>query len=201
MRDKSFEDIIYIGPSMNPTFRDGDLLRLTPCPVERIRCGDVIVFLSPQECQKITHRIISICQDSIHTQGDNNSKVDREILKLEDILGRVDYVKRGERMYRVLGGARGLMYVFFLYLLRPVRYWAFAFLHYPYQFLVNLNMLSRIPYFRSKIRIVSFKRASGEEWQLLFGSRIIGRLLPGKNEWQIKRPFRLFLDRNLLSRE
>jgi signal peptidase I len=186
---------------MNPTFRTGDLLYLSSYAKRRIRRGDVIVFLPSHGRLKITHRVISISRQGIETQGDNNNESDLEFLNPENILGRVDYFKRNGKRYRVWGGAVGLLYAFSLHLLLPVKQQVSALLHYPYRFLAELNVLSRIPYLRSKIRVVSFKRACGEELQLLFGSRIIGRLLPGKNEWWIKRPFRLFLDSNLLSRK
>jgi len=39
-----------------------------------------------------------------------------------------------------------------------------------------------------------FNRSDGVEFQLLMAGHVIGRLIPGKGEWFIRRPFRLFVD-------
>jgi hypothetical protein len=51
-----------------------------------------------------------------------------------------------------------------------------------------------------KPRVLFFRRVEGMELQLVVGHRLIGRRLPGKEHWEIKRPFRLFVDEALLPR-
>jgi len=43
-------------------------------------------------------------------------------------------------------------------------------------------------------RVISFNRDAGTELQLVMGRRVIGRWLEGKSGWNIRRPFRLFVD-------
>jgi hypothetical protein len=49
-----------------------------------------------------------------------------------------------------------------------------------------------------KARAISLSHTAGTELQLLMGRRAIGRWLPGKSGWNIRRPFRLFVDEESL---
>ena len=42
--------------------------------------------------------------------------------------------------------------------------------------------------------MISLNRDGETELQLLMGRRVIGRWLPGRTGWSIRRPFRLFVD-------
>lgn len=194
MKDKSFEGVIYNGTSMHPTFKAGDLLWMTPYVERTIRAGDVIIFRALRADVNVAHRVISVSRRGIRTQGDNNEKTDEQFVEPETILGRVGRFERNGRICRAYGGIAGMMYFFLLRVLRTI----VRLLRPPHRFFCALNILARIPFLRSKLRVVSFKRASGEELHLLFGSRLIGRCFPGKGGWWIKRPFRLFVDANSL---
>jgi hypothetical protein len=47
-------------------------------------------------------------------------------------------------------------------------------------------------------RVISFNRDAGAELQLVMGRRVIGRWLEGKSGWNIRRPYRLFVDEESL---
>jgi hypothetical protein len=47
-------------------------------------------------------------------------------------------------------------------------------------------------------RVISFNREGGTELQLVMGRKVIGRRLEGKSGWNIRRPFRLFVDEEAL---
>jgi hypothetical protein len=49
-----------------------------------------------------------------------------------------------------------------------------------------------------KTRAISLSHPAGTELQLLMGRYVIGRWLPGKSGWNIRRPFRLFVDETSL---
>jgi hypothetical protein len=49
-----------------------------------------------------------------------------------------------------------------------------------------------------KTRAISLSHPAGTELQLLMGRRVIGRWLPGMSGWNIRRPFRLFVDEEAL---
>jgi signal peptidase len=193
--------IIYTGPSMNPTLKAGDKLQVIPYNGRKICRGDVIVFLSPKDDQKVTHRIISIDTNGIRTQGDNNSKIDPWILSPDQILGRVDYAQRRNRWLRVYRGTMGQWYGFMLraihvidsiisLLFRPVYHW-----------LDQSGAFKHLMPLQKKMRVFSYNRPGGKELQLRFGRYPIGRLPPGRDKWQIRRPFRLFINEESLPKE
>lgn len=194
MKRNQEEPIIYTGQSMHPMFKDGDEMYVRPYNGARIYRGDVVVFSWPNNSRKVVHRVVRVGQNSIITRGDNNRDIDTQSSEFSRVLGRVEYAKRNGSIYRVRGGLFGMAYVFPWRIVRWLDRWASFFLHYPYRFLANTRMLSRMPYIRSKIKVVSFKRGSSEELQLLFGARVVGRKLSTMSQWWIKRPFRLLVD-------
>jgi signal peptidase len=196
--NKSEKLMIYTGPSMNPILKDGDGLHLISYQGRKIRPGDVIVFFSPEKDRKITHRVISINGQGIRTQGDNNRRVDPGILKPEHILGRVVYAQRRNRMIRIYGGVMGQFYALLIREMHIIDSWISSLLRPIYSRLAKSLIFKRCPPIQKRIRIISYVRSGGTEQQLLLGSQVIGQLLPRKDRWQIKRPFRLFIDEKSL---
>ena len=70
-----------------------------------------------------------------------------------------------------------------------------------YGWLIRTGVLRRFVPGGVKTRVLSFKRPQGRELQLLMGQRVIGRRLPGKDRWHIRRPFRLIVDEATLPRD
>ena len=64
--DKGF---IYSGHSMNPLFKNSDLLQIEPYGNKPIRVGDVIVYCPPQEDKTVIHRVVSIGSNGLRTRG------------------------------------------------------------------------------------------------------------------------------------
>lgn len=197
MSDTLSKIIIYKGPSMNPTFKDADILEIIPYDERKIRCGDVITFMPLNGKFSITHRIISISEKGIRTLGDNNSNIDEGYIQPKNIRGRVVKARRNYKKLHVYNGMMGRIYAIIIrsirlikIRLRPVRM--------PVRFIYLL--LCRSGLFRkcipseTEFKIFSFSRPKGIELQLYWGRRIIGRLIPGSSHWHIKVPFKLFID-------
>ena len=107
------------GPSMNPIIRDGESVRIRPLQAGDLRLGSVVL------CRKtgrlVLHRMIRrkpngdavyIVADAALAGGDWVAKT--------DILGIAEWVRRGERIYR-LDGARNRLSGMARYGLRPLR--------------------------------------------------------------------------------
>lgn len=133
----------------------------------------------------------------MHIRGDNNNKVDPWILTPDDIIGRVVSVKRKYRVFPVSGGLRGRVYGFFILRYNMLIRKAPGILHSIYHFVSNTGIFRKLLPL-SNTQILSFKRPNGAELQLVMGKRIIARRLPGSEQWQIRRPFRLFIDEKTL---
>lgn len=194
MPDGLLKTVVYTGVSMNPTLKAADLLQVLPYRAKNIQRGDVIVFNhSGAECT-VTHRVACVDSHAIRTRGDNSSSVDPWILSPDNIIGRVVYLKRGNRRLRIYGGRMGRLFAAAVRaihimdsristLLRPAYYW-----------MARAGVFRRWVPARLKIRVVSFKQPGGMELRLLIGRRVIGRFLPGRNQWLVQRPFRLFVN-------
>jgi signal peptidase len=197
----SLNQVVYTGPSMNPTLRAPDILSVVPYNERKIRCGDVIVFVPPGGNHRITHRVISVDKEGIKTRGDNNSNIDTFILKPDNIIGRVTYARRGNKLLRIYAGLPGQLYVIAVKTVRKIDMGISFLLHPIYHWLSKIGVFRWFVPLRLKPRIISFKRPPGVEHHLVMGRRIVGKRLPGKEKWYIKRPFRLFVDEKSLFRE
>ena len=184
----------YIGPSMNPLLKSGDRLQIVSCDLDKIRVGDVVVFISPDNGSKVVHRIISVNLDGIRTRGDNCNYQDDWVLRREHILGRVVSAQRGKRRWRVFGGAMGQLFATVLRVIHAIDSGFSSLLHPVYKRLSRSDILRQWLPSGMRPRVISFNRDAGAELQLVMVRRVIGRWLEGKSGWNIRRPYRLFVD-------
>jgi hypothetical protein len=190
--------INYIGSSMNPTLRAGDRLKFTHCDGEKIRRGDVVVFIPPGGDSKIVHRVISVNSDGIRTRGDNCNQADDWVLRRESILGRVVAAQMNNRRRRIFGGPLGRLFAVTVRIIRAIDSPVSYLLRPAYNELAKVSIFTRLLPARMRPRVISLNRGSVKELQLLMGRRVIGRWLPGRTGWSIRRPFRLFVEEETL---
>jgi signal peptidase I len=184
----------YLGSSMNPALKPGDWLQVAPYNGQELRAGDVIVFIPSGSESRIVHRVVSIGSQGIKTRGDNNYDVDKWILRPDQILGRVVYARRGNRQRRVFGGSLGHLLGVTVRAINAIDQRVSALLHPSYEWSARAGMFRRLLPAQMTPRVISFSRPEGTELQLLIGRWVIGRRLPGKSGWNIRRPYRLFVD-------
>jgi hypothetical protein len=156
------------------------------------------VFSHPENNHKIVHRVVSVDLNGVRTRGDNSKEADFWCLNPTDIYGYVINYQRKNKQRQILGCRAGpllaqsvrtakLIYCFISDLLRPL-----------YHRLALKDISSERLNTFLKIRVISFCRPAGKESHLLIGRRVIGRRPPGKIQWQIKFPFRLFIGEKFL---
>ena len=192
------KSINYIGSSMNPTLKPGDRLHIIPYVGRKIQRGDVVVFIPPAGDSKVIHRVVVMDSQGIRTRGDNSSHVDPWILRPDQILGRVVSAQRGKRRWRVFGGGMGRSFAATIRLINAIDQRVSALLHPSYEWSARAGMFRRLLPAQMTPRVISFSRPEGTELQLLIGRWVIGRRLPGKSGWNIRRPYRLFVDEEAL---
>lgn len=190
----------YIGSSMNPTLKPGDRLDTVPYDGQKIRRGDVIVFISPLDESKAVHRVVSMDSKGIKTRGDNCNRIDPYVLSPDQILGRVISVHRKNRRRRIFGGYLGRVFAGTARVVTALDVSASFLLRPFYHRLARSRILRRWKPVWLEPRVISFSHPGGTELQLLMGRWVIGRRLPGMARWNIRRPFRLFVDENSLPR-
>ena len=192
------QTVIYKGPSMNPTVKPGDRLWITPYEGQKIQRGDVLVFTPPGADYKVIHRVVSVEPQGIKTRGDNNNQVDPWLLSHDQILGRVFSAERGKRRRRIFGGAIGQLCGVAIRAIHSIDASVSSRFRPAYDRLAVAGVFRRWLPGWMKTRAISLSHPAGTELQLLMGRRVIGRWLPGKSGWQIRRPFRLFVDEETL---
>ena len=191
----------YNGPSMNPTFKAGDRLRVVPYASRNITVGDVIVFRqqgNEGNERTITHRVIAIEARGVVTRGDNNNQIDPWYLQPHEIMGFVSTARRGTNTMEVINGKTGIIYARLRWVIKHADRTISRPLHPLYHQIANAGILNRLLPSWARPRVVHFTKPSGQEAQLLMGKQVIGRRRPGAAQWQIRRPFRLFIDQSLL---
>jgi hypothetical protein len=184
----------YNGPSMNPTFCPGDGLKVVPYDGREICCGDIVAFPDPSGNRNVVHRVIGVDSEGIRTQGDNNNNIDPWVLQSEDIIGRVVSANRGNKVLAIVDGKAGVLLSSILRKKRDLLKRSFIILHPIYRWLAGTGLFQTLflPLICPRVRC--FNRYGGTELHLVLRSWRIGRRLPGSDEWDIKRPFRLFVD-------
>ena len=192
------QTVIYKGPSMNPTLKPGDRLWITPHNGQKIQRGDVVVFTPPGADYKVIHRVVSLDPSGIRTQGDNNNRVDPWLLSHDQILGRVFFSERGKRRRRIFGGEIGQLFGVVIRTIHALDARVASRFRPAYDRLARAGVFRRWLPGWMKTKAISLSHPEGTELQLLMGRRVVGRWLPGKSGWNIRRPFRLFVDEETL---
>jgi len=197
--------LVYTGSSMTPTLMEPELLDVEPYGSERVRPGDIVCLKSPAEDLTVVHRVVRVegpgtGHGGIRTRGDNNREDDPWVLQAGDIIGRITAAQRGARRRVVHGGRRGFIGLRRLRLARGIRRRAGAVPHRLYSFVAGLGPFDRLLPRSLRPRLVRFDARYRVFLKLLSGSRTVGQFDDRREEWRIRRPFRLFVDERSLPR-
>ena len=191
----------YIGPSMNPTLREPEIMEILPYDVRPLRVGDVAFFLPPDVDQPIVHRVIRVTPTGISTIGDNNTGEDAFLLQPTSIKGQVVAAWRGQKRRKIAGGLKGRLTRRWLRWRCVLDRGVSPILHPLYQALSHWGLIARALPAPFRPRVVVFRVPGRDRFQLLLGQRIIGRYDDQRHQWQIRRPFQLLVDRRTLPRQ
>ena len=94
---------------MNPILRNGDIMLVVPYGGGKICTGDVVVFIPPDQKQRVVHRVVSFDSQGVVTRGDSTANVDPWALNPCEIIGRVVSIERRGRNLSIAGGVQGRM--------------------------------------------------------------------------------------------
>jgi SynChlorMet cassette protein ScmC len=184
----------YVGPSMNPTLREPELMEIIPYDSRPLRVGDVAFFLPAEADQPVVHRIIRVTPAGISTLGDNNIQKDAFLLQPKSIKGQVVAAWRGQKRRKIAGGLHGRLTRRWLRWRRALDRGVSPLLHPFYQTLSHRRFIAWLLPAPFRPRVVVFHAQGQDQFQLLLGQRIIGRYDERRHQWQIQRPFHLFVD-------
>ncbi|HEX7523761.1 MAG TPA: hypothetical protein VF357_06140 [Candidatus Deferrimicrobium sp.] len=188
----------YVGPSMNPTLREPEIMEIVPCGGRSLRAGDVVLFLLPGSDRPVVHRVARATTAGISTRGDNNAMEDHVLLQFEDIQGRVVAAWRGRKRREIAGGFRGRWNGRWLRVQRLMDRGVSPLLHPLYRSLSLRGRFARCLPASFRPRVVVFRDQGQDRFRLLLGERVIGRYEEQERQWRIQRPFRLLVDERTL---
>jgi hypothetical protein len=191
----------YVGPSMNPTLCEPEIMEIAPYDNRPLRVGDVIFFLPPQNDQPVVHRVARVTPPGLSTLGDNNTQEDTFLLQPTDIKGQVVAAWRGRKRREIAGGLHGRLTSRWLRWRRVLDRGVSHLLHPLYYALSRFGLIARLLPAPFRPRVVVFQTQGQDQFRLLLGQHIIGRYDEQKRQWQIQRPFRLFVDDRVLPRQ
>ncbi|MBI4767440.1 MAG: S26 family signal peptidase [Deltaproteobacteria bacterium] len=186
--------VAYVGPSMNPTLKEPEILEIRPYGNRPLQAGDVVFFRSPGGHQAVVHRIVRFTPEGIITRGDNNRRDDAFVIRPQDIHGRVVAARQGRKKRAITGGRRGRLIGRLIPWKRLLDRNLSCLLHSFYQALTPWRFLTTLLPVGLRPRIVVFQHQGIGGPCILLGRRIIGRYDDRRQQWQIRRPFRLIVD-------
>ncbi len=180
---------------MWPTLRPGDVLRVEVASQELFRVGDILVFADRISGELVAHRLVSAGPHGLMFRGDNNDSMDAVVLGPGSIVGRVLQVERRDRIVSVPGGLRGRIQGLRRRIAKRFRRYFSTVIA---SALTRGSLGKRLSTIRLNTRLVSFESYAGTEYQLFWRSISVGRYRADKKCWQIRFPFRLFIDETKL---
>ena len=192
--------VVYSGPSMNPTLRDGDLLEVVPYAGRSIRKGDVIYFQRNGE-RAVVHRVCAVMPQGIKTRGDNNTAEDPYTVQRAEIIGQVVAAQRAQHKRKISGGFFGQFAMHTNRLRRALFSICARMLKGPYQRLADKGTFRCLPPSKLQPRVVAFQTSRYQDlYKLVVNGREIGRYDERNEIWRIGPPYRLFVDETRLPR-
>jgi signal peptidase I len=188
----------YVGPSMNPTLREPEIMEIVPCGGSSLRPGDVVFFIPLGSDRPVVHRVVRVTTAGVSTRGDNNAREDHVLLRLEDIRGRVVAAWRGRKRREIAGGFRGRWNGRWQRVRRLMDRGVSPLLHPLYRSLSLRGRVARCLPASFRPRVVVFRDQGKDRFRLLLGERVIGQYEERERLWRIQRPFRLLVDERTL---
>jgi signal peptidase len=160
--------------------------------------GDVILFKTPRYKKIVVHRIIEKTPEGFKTIGDNSDIPDDWTLQKEHIYGRVVAAHRANRKRIIVGGFIGRLTGYSCLIRRKTDFLMIKLLRPAYRSLCAGGTLNRLVPVRLTPQVVTYRTGPHDSHKLLLGKQIIGTYDETLLKWQIRRPYRLFVDENYL---
>ena len=190
--------IAHIGSSMNPTLSKWDILEIESCSHKRPKIGDIILFRAPHYDNFVIHRIFEINPEGFKTKGDNSDRVDPWVLQQNDVFGRVIAAHQGDKRRKIAGGSIGRLTGLSCLIGRKTNGLMVKLLGPVYRSFCSSGILHWLIPVRLTPQIATFESDINTSHKLLLGRRIIGSYDESLLRWQIRRPYRLFVDEKSL---
>jgi hypothetical protein len=181
---------------MSPTIKPGDALivqNLENAQSQSLRVGDIIIYSNPELMTNIVHRVIKINSKGILTRGDNNNQCDDYYITPKALIGRVKAVKRGQKTIKLAQGRLGNYRQQLLLMGKYCRPYCLLLPRAIVQLVIKLQLLYPFQPLM-KFKIIRIKRHNSIEEIMQYHNAVIGRRRDNSSTWQIKFPYKLFIN-------
>jgi len=179
---------IYIGSSMKPTFRPGQVLYVRP-DIQNVQPGDVVVYEG--EKGHIVHRVLSVKTEGYVTRGDNNRFADAVPIAHGRVIGRVEMADHQTKIAPVRSGWRGLWIARLGWFLREIDWrmrWAFG---WPYRWLRSSRLMLRV--WKPDIMRMRLQTENGPLVKYIYHQKTVAVWEPLRGRFECRKPFDLVL--------
>lgn len=176
---------------MHGTFRQGEMLLVTPVVLGAVVIGDVIVFRKPRpdgSATLVTHRVQARTVERLIARGDNSSSSDLDLVRVEDLVGCVRFAQWNGKTRRVWGGRAGRLWVGYLRLRRRI----LLLVRWPYRVLRSSGMLRCL--WRPHVAQLRLTTEDGPLVKYVHGQRTVARWWPEKGRFWCRKPYDLVIE-------
>lgn len=184
---------------MFPTLKSGDALIIKKINSKaELQVGDIVVYTTAETMLNTVHRIIAKRSNHIITRGDNNNHPDKSPIDYNDIVGIVTAVRRNGKTIIISGGVRGLLRQRIMLLRQYTMPYLLCLTKLTETCITSLRLLYFVHHFMT-ITIIRIKRDNKTTELMQYRNRVIGKRASSNEPWQIKLPYKLFINPENLS--
>ena len=181
---------IYHGASMYPIFKNGDFLYLRS-PLKQLRKGDIIVFYNPEISGYAVHRIMAGSGLGFITRGDHNPFIDEMVVMPDQIVGKVEFLKKKAQISRVANGLWGFWLAGFLQFVLLVDRGIKQVLLLPYNLIREKQIVAH--FWRPKIIRLKVQSGNAQQIKYIYNNATVAVWEPDKNKFECRKPFNLVI--------
>lgn len=185
---------IYSGASMAPLFNPGDMLCARFPVWQNIRPGDVVIIHwgnHINHSEHVVHRVVSVNREYLNTQGDNNLKLDAQVVTNDNLAGLVFSFGRKGKIYSVRGGRLGLFYAHLVHMRNYIWMLIKRVSRRAYRWIRRSGLVARV--WQPAISQIRVMTDEGPLIKYCFGTRTVARWWPQQKRFQVVKPFDLVL--------
>ncbi len=191
-------DYDYTGPSMKRVFKPADGLIIDQnTDFNALKPGDIINFKPPGNIHHIVHRIIKKTAEGYITRGDNNSGPDPYIITPEFNPSLVVAIRRGKKDIKLYRGKIGVMIHHKNLMLKKLQVYTKSPLKRILDRISDAGIFYKLHLYDNKIEVKQYRNNNFSQKILFLGKKQIGRKIQSE-EWNIRQPWRLFIDPKIL---
>jgi len=181
---------IYTGTSMQPKFKPGQLLYVSPI-LRDLTLGDVIIFQGRTKDDYVVHRVVRMQKNKIFTRGDNNPVEDPDPITPDQVLGIIRSADYNGSFAVVRGGRIGYFYLRFQSTLSAIKGWLLRIFYPFYALLKASKFLPKI--WHPEVTKIFVNSKNGNLVKFIHRGRVVATWYTTSNTFICRKPYNLVI--------